>query len=322
MARDEEPVNAEPASSRLEQELGGDLPCVVCGYNLRGISIRSVCPECGTAVRATILAVVDPLASELRPIPHPRLVAAGLVLWAGAGLAAAVLCWLPHVAAAWALVRGGQGGAAVEELSRDLALPAAALVLVSGLGALTLVRPHAGLSRSGIYGAAAAAVAYVPLAWLVWKLGTTPFPGSGYLQGWAPDVTRLRLRLAMGSLLVLIMLGLRPNARVLVSRSLAMRSGRVDRQTMLAMAVAAAVAMAGDALALGVSALGGGTAADTARVAAVVLIATGSAFLTLGLAGGLMDCWRIARAVVRPAPTAAEVLGGRGAAATGEGSSA
>ena len=66
--------------------LEADVHCARCGYNLRGISIRSVCPECGAAVRATILAVVDPHASELQPIRHPWPVAAGLVLWAASAL--------------------------------------------------------------------------------------------------------------------------------------------------------------------------------------------------------------------------------------------
>ena len=67
-------------ASVLASELTGDLPCVRCGYNLRGLSIREHCPECDAPVRATILALVDPRASELKPLRRPRLTGWGLVL--------------------------------------------------------------------------------------------------------------------------------------------------------------------------------------------------------------------------------------------------
>ncbi|MBL8760751.1 MAG: hypothetical protein JNL50_05545, partial [Phycisphaerae bacterium] len=52
----------------LARELTGDLRCAKCAYNLKGLSVRSVCPECGLAISATLLAKVDPHAAELRPI--------------------------------------------------------------------------------------------------------------------------------------------------------------------------------------------------------------------------------------------------------------
>src|SRR5690606_27754218 len=70
----ERPVGSGPVIAR---QLKGDLLCIGCGYNLRGLSIREMCPECGIPVRATILGVIDPMADELAPIPRPRLVATG-----------------------------------------------------------------------------------------------------------------------------------------------------------------------------------------------------------------------------------------------------
>jgi len=83
--------------SHLDRELGGELPCSVCHYELRGLSIRGVCPECGTAVRATILFRVDPMADEFRPLTSPWFTAQSLVLWSIGGLVAAVGFWLVHV---------------------------------------------------------------------------------------------------------------------------------------------------------------------------------------------------------------------------------
>jgi hypothetical protein len=33
----------------LQSGSSGDRPCVICGYNLRGLSVFGECPECGTA---------------------------------------------------------------------------------------------------------------------------------------------------------------------------------------------------------------------------------------------------------------------------------
>ena len=35
---------------RLGLSLLGSLPCITCRYDLKGISIRGVCPECGTPI--------------------------------------------------------------------------------------------------------------------------------------------------------------------------------------------------------------------------------------------------------------------------------
>src|SRR5262245_48877512 len=77
----------------IARELTGDLPCVRCRYNLRGLSVRAPCPECGTPVRATLLAVVDPFAGELQPVSRPRLIVAGLIAWSLGGFGSALCVW-------------------------------------------------------------------------------------------------------------------------------------------------------------------------------------------------------------------------------------
>jgi len=66
----------------IARQLTGDLWCIGCGYNLRGLSIRELCPECAMPVRATILGVIDPKAHELTPLKRPRMVGLGLIAWA------------------------------------------------------------------------------------------------------------------------------------------------------------------------------------------------------------------------------------------------
>ena len=90
-------VSAGGGAGGLALELTGGMPCVRCRYDLRGLTVRGMCPECGTAIRATILARVDPLAKELQAVHTPRLTAGLLVLWASGALGAAVCSWVPRV---------------------------------------------------------------------------------------------------------------------------------------------------------------------------------------------------------------------------------
>ncbi|HYE03866.1 MAG TPA: hypothetical protein VD963_11615 [Phycisphaerales bacterium] len=292
----------------LSRELGGDLPCVVCGYNLRGLSVRSACPECATAVRATILAVVDPHAAELRPLARPALTAAGLVLWASGAVVAALAAWVPHAAHALATWRAGP--------VRHVALPWIVLggVAVSAVGALALVRPHPGVKPAWSWMAGLAVACYLPLAWCLWRAADAP--AGRYLRGWVPDEGGALARIGACLLAALIALLVRPSTRLLVARSLALRTGRVDRQTLLALALAWVTIAGGHTLWL-LSGGGRSTAlGSTQWLVGLVLIGLGSAFVTGGLVGALLDCVRIARAILVPAPGLAQVLGAR---APGEG---
>lgn len=303
---DAAPTTGAPASSStttgLGRELGGDLPCVVCGYNLRGLSIRSLCPECGTSLRATILSLVDPLASELRPIEAPRLVSAGVLMWAFGAVVVAVVSWVPQVADALRL-----GGVVVNRPSA--ALGTLGGLAMSGVGSLALVRPHGGISR--VHGAMAmlAALAYLPLGWLLWRYHAAVDlqAGQHYLAGWSSTAAMSYTLAGAGAVIATIILLQRPNARLLVARSMVMRTGRVDRQTMLAMSAAAVV--------LGVGALMGRldvsratTLRELARTGGVVLIAFGGVMLTIGSLGCLLDCARIAGAILIPKTTVRQVI--------------
>jgi hypothetical protein len=291
----------EPAPS-LGRELEGDLPCVVCGYNLRGLSIRSMCPECGTGVRATILSVVDPLASELRPIDFPRLTAAGVVLWAAGAVAVAAMSWLPQAADALHFLG-----------VRGVDRPSAALgvllgVCTSGVGSLALIRPHAGIPRVQSVLAGLATACYVPLAIVLWNYHTDMdiVGGPHYLSGWRPGVDAVLSLASAGALIALIVMFERPNARLLVARSLVMRTGRVDRQTMWVMAVAACVLAVGALLGAAPSRSPG--VVDALRTIGVGLIVLSSLLLSIGALGSLLDCVRIAGAILIPKVTLRQVI--------------
>lgn len=286
----------------LGRELGGDMPCVACGYNLRGLSIRSMCPECGTLVRATILSIVDPLASELRPIEWPRAVSAGLVLWAGGAAAAVLASWVPQAADAL-----GVFGVRVARPSASLGV--AIGLLVSMLGSLALVRPHAGTPRSASLLAAIATVLYTPLIVLQWWYHTSveSTGGTRYLGWWRPSDEQTLAMLGSCATVAAIIFCQRPAARLLVARSLVLRTGRVDRQTLAAVAIAALLMGAGAALGpLTHSPMA--LLVESARIVGVLLIALGAVLLSIGVLGSLVDAVRIGQAIVFPKPTLRQVI--------------
>lgn len=290
----------------LSASLGGALPCVTCGYNLQGLSILTICPECGSAVRATILAVVDPLADELRPIKRPRLVATGLLVWSIAALLAAVVAWY-----AWsAYVLFGLTQVAVLPLPwGSWPLCVGGCVAISGLGAIGLLWPHDGLGARNFVLALGGVLLYPLLALTAYMVAAAAEAAvrTGLLELWSPWPDRPLMRLAGAVLLVGVILGLRPNARALVARSLALRTGRVDRQTLLAMAAVAALAALGDVLGM-IGVLVGGLVQEGLRTLGFVLMIVGSALFTLGLIGCVVDSARIAASVLAPGPSLRDVI--------------
>src|SRR5262245_33407890 len=149
-------------STILASELGGNLPCLRCRYNLKGLSIRAICPECALPVRVTLLAVVDPMASELRAIPRPRATAAGVVLWSTAALLAALCVWAREVLEGYATTL------LLRQAVEVLGVAIVGLTLASGVGAASLIRPHDGIRPQRRRAALIATLTYAPLTAIMW----------------------------------------------------------------------------------------------------------------------------------------------------------
>ncbi len=289
------------AAADVERELKGDLPCVRCRYNLRGISVRGNCPECGTPIRVTILARVDPYAPVLRPITLPRATAAGVLIWCGGAAAAALITWMLRIED---IVRHSAPSEIAQHLPPTHSLASASVfaILCSCVGALALVRPHAGLPARNRALAVVGVLAIAAVA-LVHSCVQIDFDESHtrpYAALEVPLMERTLWRLAQGALIAIALAALRPNARLLAARSLLLRLGKVDRQTMLAMLGSLLIAGVGDGLHLLARPMGEGTTAQVMGMIGTLLIAVGSMLFTIGLFGTLVDSIRVASAVARP----------------------
>lgn len=294
----------------LARDLTGDLPCAHCNYNLRGLSIREACPECGVAVRATILAVVDPRAGELKPVIAPKLTAAALVLWPAAAFGAAACVWgLRGTDALWAF-------AGVDLPSAWLAPASVALLAISAAGACTLIRPIQNMSWWASARASVGCLAYAGVIWAhaqivmgldaprrLGGLGS----GGAFMSFTGPEPDRAFWRLVCAAFACVVILGLKGNATRLAYRSVVIRTGRVDRQPMTALVAALGVAASGDLLALFGEALSG-AARDIAGWVSLVLVAVGSFLLTLGIWGTVMDGWRVSKVIRTPGIGLADIL--------------
>jgi len=299
-------VPGEPGVEAIARQLTGELLCIGCGYNLRGLSIREVCPECGMSIRGTLLGIVDPLAEELEELSWPWLSANGIVMWSGGALLACISVWLLRIDE---IVRArldvNLGFGAWVSVVGTLAL------VCSGLGAMTMIRPHMG--RVGNRGstrwmsmrAGIGVSAYIPLVIMYWVLyhgidGSVTMP---LINPNGNSLERSMLRLGMFVGVIVIVVGVRPNALKLAMRSVIVRMGRVDRQSMYALLASFGVAALGDVFhvvgALSSGSRGvGGVIGDLLMQLHVVLVAVGSVLITLGLINMLIDTVRL-RPVLR-----------------------
>lgn len=260
-----------------------------------------MCPECGTAVRATILYNVDPHAEEFQPLTLPRLTSVCLVTWPAGALLAALASWAMRGSDIAAVMSGSARGAAA--WGGGVMLVG---VLISGLSLIGLVRPSRGTSAWKGVAVVLALACYAPLAWTVHAIATIDAGGGVPYFGPRIEADRVLLHMVQTVCFGAILGASRPVARELVKRSLAMRTGRVDRQTILAMIAVCALMLVGDAMRW--ASIG----ADMPQLLAVgtLTVAISSLFLTLGLGGAVVDGWRIALAIRSPAPGLRQVIGG------------
>lgn len=289
---------------QLARVLSGDLRCIRCGYDLSGLSVRVGCPECGTPVVATVLSVVDPMASELRPLRRPRAVALSLVLFVAGALAAVVLVWLARGMELAEAMGSGFGRPAWMAVGSTL------LLAVSAIAGIGIVHPHAGLGWRRPVAAGAGVLLLVPAVYFHGLIQITydQMRGSGMFDGSGMGDTRVLWRGGIALAAGLAVLLVRPNVRALLARSVVLRTGGRARQPLLPIAVALFVIAMSDGLTLAARRTGGALDEAVSTVGPFV-VGLASVMLLLGLIGLLRDVIKLAPVLLRPAPGPSEVIG-------------
>lgn len=280
------PGAPRPSQAReLARDLTGDLPCLRCRYNLRGMSVRDGCPECGLPVRTTILVLVDPRADELVPLTKPRLTAWAMLLWIGGATGAALGAWTLRIAE-WL-----DAQYQLTIATSNVAWLSVLMLIGSGGGAIALIRPHAGVPPARSCLTTLGILFYGPLVYVfhrihlvIDELNRHPYAGAD-----SHNDERTAWRFAFAIIAILLVLTLRPAGRQLASRSFIFRAGQIDRQSMLAVVGALGVGAAGDLIQLIFAPRHG----DVLSLVSITLISLGGFLLTMGLLAALVDGLRL-----------------------------
>tara|TARA_R110002072_G_scaffold42064_20_gene118695 strand:+ start:127283 stop:128242 length:960 start_codon:yes stop_codon:yes gene_type:complete len=280
--------------SAIARQLTGELFCIGCGYNLRGLSIRANCSECGMPVRATILGIVDPHADELVPLSAPKISALGLNAWSFGAMLAILAVWLMRGAE---VARDMLGSTWAPEYFTWIGIAGLGL---SMLGAATLIRPHRGVTRGEAIGAALGVSLYAPLIYVYSTIYQPDglFTASPMLRAGESDFERSVLHVLLFVLIAGIIWLLRKQAVGLAVRSVVVRTGRVDRQSLLTVLASLGLAAAGDLIKI-IAEFSSGLN-DVLSIVAVVIIALGSVLFTAGMINICIDTVRLYPVLVRP----------------------
>jgi len=282
--------------AELERTLiAAELRCGRCGYNLRGLSPLSVCPECGHDIWSTVLRTVDPAASRLPKLTNPRAVGWAILWIMLCSSLAALLMAFASTRDALDLAWSGVFAAPAESLA--LSATSAAAVAILGVFILT---PPKGKERRGSVMAR------------LWLLGVGLLVWAAANYWWSLIVAqpllpldKMLARMLMTVGWILTLLGLDGIMREIGNRSRVYRTARGSRQGARAM-IAAAGAVALGTLVQGLSRMD--VLSQRAEGYGTVLVWTSGLMLCIGLAYMFINSLWIFLALRSPPPPLSALL--------------
>ncbi len=299
-----------------------DLPCVGCGYDLKGISPDSACPECGLGVRRTLLYVIDPAASEIAPLRNGYWLAAILVLVPAILVTAVVILWIPHIQFAYENYQGILRPNPATQWNLWKAF-AGFLAIVSGLLTFGLQNPTGKRVRrsylTGLWLARLSLIFWGGMVIIIAIYDETNGTWQASLyDGEQIDLFRSVLRAGGHLTLILAVVGFPKVVRFLALRSLYHRISQMSRQGFLAMGFALLITLAGDSLWIitgwiqqqSINAGTGGAPRFVEQLALIsaMLTLVGSGMLTLALFNAMMDAIRLAVKINGPRYTHDQIV--------------
>lgn len=299
---DESPSPTTRAASR--PSIGISLPCHRCGYEMRGLDPRAVCPECGEPVWRSIAEAVDLVPVPIderssRPLARAFEALAATVVIATLASILPPAAWIP---AAWWDEFAASSGWAWGGLFRRLAEVAIATVV---LAAVLLWWGHRGSPL-------ASAMLALPRRLLV--LGGVPWglTLAALHAGWLPPIA---VTAVTGTALGVVLIAASLAAERIGPVSRRWRTGGTAIQRPWALIAALAIGLAGLGVRGAVEAAGGRTGsglvpqvveglwavAAFVSVLSMLLVCVGAIYLAMNL-------WWIARDLRRRRPAIGEVM--------------
>jgi hypothetical protein len=273
------------------------IPCRRCGYDLIGLSHRSICPECGLDVWETLTQAVDPAASRLPRLRKPVRVGNALFLLATCLLTAVLLQALPALGS---LVRGLEWSSlAGAEAPQWVALMGVVPAML-GLVAVFLIAhppPEEPAKRVHLH------LRMLSLGLLGWASLSSLAPLTAMFEADATMQTLARLAAAPFALVGLI--GLRELLKAIGQRSRTYRRSRGGRQSVDAMIAAQIARIIGFGLTLLAQV---GTAPALADFGEVLIWSSGF-LMIVGLLYLVGNAWVIRSSLVKPPPGLNEIVG-------------
>jgi hypothetical protein len=279
------------------------LPCIGCGYQLRGLPVGGTCPECGVPVIRTVMAVIDPMASGLPSLRRPRVVANGLFGLVACIAAAGILLVPRPLAARLELVTGAPAGRWMHLAPTWLPYAAAACLLLA-LAFVAVIAPPPGEEEAGA--SVTRGIRRLRTGLLAWAGAAAGFGVLDVRPPFDPAGQGLFLLMAAGAAWTFY--ALRGTVRVIGERSRQYRTGRGGRQGFREMAAAAG----GVALGQLATRAGEHFGFDLLTFVGLVLAWVSVVMLLVGLVYMVVNAAWIRHALMSPPPTLAELLGARG----------
>jgi hypothetical protein len=295
MSRPDEPGGARGV-------VAAPIYCRKCGYNLYGLRVDRVCPECGLEIWETILHTVDPAASRLPRLHNPEAVGNAL-LWL-------VVCMV--VGALLVVARPiALGFDSLDEtnLRNTAAWTPAFLPFVAGLlglAALWSVWRLAPPRREEPRGALRRDVRRLGAGVLLWAalvtlVGWTQVSQMSSARWWLRDAAWLGVAAAA----IIGLSGLRGVLETIGLRSRVYRTARGGRQGTQDLVAAILGTAIGHGLHLLTVAKG---LPEYWHTLGTVVVSVSTLMLVIGLVYLLVNAWWIRRALRRPPPAWNEVL--------------
>lgn len=272
--------------------------CRQCGYDLRGLSTSSQCPECGLEVSQTLLHLVDPAASRLPKLSDPRGTGDGLLGLAITILIVALLLAVPGAARLFTalgidpalLVRLGPGQASLLASAISLTAMWWAWILARGPAEAPHAAAHRDLRRL-FFGLG---------AWSLVLAGC----GLGMLESPGP-IVEVELMVIPLPFAIVSLMGLRGVLELVGLRSRAYRTARSGRQSVDGLVAALLAGAVGMVIRL----VGFRMGAGWVEVVGHAITLASTLLLLIGLVYLVVNCWWIRSSLRSPPPTMDELVG-------------